>query len=148
MKLAGWRTSTSGPMLRVVSDSESYAEGAVCRPNFSGPGRRRRRNVAIAGAIAAPILLVTLIALDTPWWLRPLVAVPVGMAVISGLQVRRNTCVAHAAAGTFEDEAMRAHRVEAEVAAASRRVAATIVRDGVAAALIAGLLAAATAWIG
>jgi hypothetical protein len=71
----------------------------------------------------------------------------VGAAAVSGLQVRRNTCVAHAVAGTFEDEAMRARRVEAEAAAASRRVAATIVRDGVAVAILAALLSAATAWI-
>jgi hypothetical protein len=64
-----------------------------------------------------------------PWRLS--VGLPAAAAAISGLQVRRNTCVAHGATGSFEHEDFTTTKVEAAFAEASRRVAATIVRDGV-----------------
>jgi hypothetical protein len=121
--------------------------GASCRPNFSGAGRRRRRNVAIAAGVTSVGMFGAFVALGVPWPVRLLLAVPVGAAVVSELQVRRNTCVAHAAAGTFEHDDLSTEKVDAEFAAASRKVAATIWRDGITAAVAAGVLAAATAFI-
>ncbi|MFO0594090.1 MAG: hypothetical protein U0228_02265 [Myxococcaceae bacterium] len=119
--------------------SEAIAEGAACRANFSGPGRRRRRNVAIGAAVIGVALFAGLIATHAGAYVRLLVALPFMMAAISGLQVTRNTCVAHAAAGTFEHEDFSTTKVDAALAEASRKVAKTIYRDGV----LVGLLTAA-----
>jgi len=130
-----------------VNSTETFAEGASCRPNFSGPGRKRRRNIAIAGAVLTVLFLGTAIALDLSWPLRLLIAIPAGMAFVSGLQVTRNTCVAHAATGRFENDDFTTSKVEDEAfLAASREVAATIWRDGLAGTAAVALLAAATAW--
>ena len=129
-----------------MSEAE-IALGASCRPNFSGAGRRRRRNAAIAAAVIAALTLGAFIALDVSWPMRLLLGLPVGGAVISELQVRRNTCVAHAATGVFENDDMSTTKVDEDFAAASRKVAATIWRDGILAAVGAALLGAATAWI-
>jgi hypothetical protein len=120
------------------------AAGAACRANISGPGRRRRTRVAAVLGVLTFVLLVGMVLTGTraPW--RLLVGLPAAAAVMTGLQVRRNTCVAHAAAGTFEHEDFSVTKVEAEFAAASRKVAGTIARDavlvGVAVAVIAALL--------
>ncbi len=127
--------------------SEDLAMGASCRPNFSGAGRRRRRNVAIGAAITAVVMLVAFIALDVAWPIRLLLGVPVGGALISELQVRRNTCVAHAATGVFENEDLSTTKVDEEFAAASRKVATTIWRDGVLGAIAAALISAALAFV-
>lgn len=127
--------------------SDAYAEGAQCRPNFSGPGRRRRLRVAQVSAVLAVALLAALVAVDASWPLRLLVGLPAGGAFISGLQVRRNTCIAHAATGSFENEDFTTTKVEAAFAAESRRVAATIWRDGLLGAALVGVLAAATAFV-
>lgn len=125
----------------------AIAEGASCRPNFSAAGRRRRKNVAIGAAVFAVALLGALIAADTSWAVRLVVALPAMVAAISGLQVSRNTCVAHAATGSFEHEDFSLTKVDEVFAAASRRVAATIYRDGVLTGVVAGALAAATSFI-
>lgn len=131
-----------------MSTTDSFPEGASCRPNFGAAGRVRRRNVAIAGAVATLVFLVSAIALDLAWPLRLLVGLPAGAAIVSGLQVVRSTCVAHAATGRIEDESFRTSPVEdAAFLAASRRVAATIWRDGILGSLAVALAAAATAWI-
>ena len=122
-------------------------EGAMCRPNFSAAGRRRRTRIAIFGAVLALVTLAALIAVGAWWPLRLLVALPAGLALVSGLQVRRNTCVAHAATGTFENEDFSRKRVDEAFAAASRRVAATIMRDGMIGSAVVGLLSAATAFV-
>ena len=127
--------------------SEDVIVGASCRPNFSGAGRRRRRNVAIVLAIVAVVMLGAFVALDVAWPIRLLLGVPVGGAVISELQVRRNTCIAHAATGVFENEDMSTTKVEEEYAAASRKVAATIWRDGLIAAAAGAALSAAIAFV-
>lgn len=116
--------------------------GAACRPNISGPGRRRRTAVAVGLGVVALGLWVGLMVAGASWPWRLLVGLPAGVAVLSGLQVRRNTCVAHAAAGTFEHEDFSTTKVEAEFAAASRRVAATITRDGVLVGVAVAVLAA------
>jgi hypothetical protein len=127
--------------------SEDLVMGASCRPNFSGAGRRRRRNAAIAMSVVAVLMLVAFVALDVSWPVRLLLGVPVGGALISELQVRRNTCVAHAATGVIENEDFSTTKVEEEFAAASRKVAATIWRDGVIGAVAAAILSAATAFV-
>jgi hypothetical protein len=127
--------------------SETVDEGAMCRPNFSAAGRKRRTLVAqIAGALAV-VLLVSLVAVDAWWPLRLLVALPAGAAFVSGLQVRRNTCVAHAATGSFENEDMTLTKVDEAFAAASRRVASTIWRDSVLGMIVVAALSAATAFL-
>ena len=75
-----------------------------------------------------------------------LCCLPAGAALVSGLQVRRNTCVAHAATGVFENEDFSTTKVEEEFAAASRRVAATIWRDAILGMVVVALLSAATAF--
>jgi len=136
------------PQTRPVNTTETFAEGASCRPNFSGAGRRRRRNIAIAGVVLTVLFLGAAIALDLWAPLRLLAGVPAGLALVSGLQVRRNTCVAHAATGRFENEDLTTSEVEdAAFLAASRRVAATIWRDGIFGSMVVALAAAATAWV-
>ena len=119
-------------------------EGAACRPNFSAAGRKRRTQIAWAGIIFSFALLVALLVIDASWQLRLLVGLPAAMAAITGLQVRRNTCVAHAMAGTFENEDFSTTKVDAAFAAASKKVAATIYRDGLLTGAGVALLAAAT----
>jgi len=91
--------------------------------------------------------LIAVMALDAAWPWRLLVALPAGMAFVSGLQVRRNTCVAHAATGVFENEDMTTTKVDEEFAAASRRVASTIWRDSLIGMTLVAALAAATAFL-
>lgn len=122
----------------------AMAEGAVCKPNISFAGRKRRRRIAIAGAVVSVALLGAALWFGVRWELRLLIGLPAMMAAISGLQVSRNTCVAHAAAGTFEHEDFSTTKVEAALAEASRKVARTIYRDGaligVAAAIVSALI--------
>jgi len=127
--------------------TDAVLEGSACRPNFSGPGRRRRRNFAIALGAFGVVLLVGLVATHSAAWVRALVALPFMMAAISGLQVTRNTCVAHAAAGTFEHADFTTSKVDAAQAEASRKVAKTIYRDGVLVGLVTGLIAFASAFV-
>ena len=86
-------------------------------------------------------------ARGSTWYLRALVFVPAGLAAISLLQVRRNTCVARAAEGTFEHEDFSRTPAPDEDVAASRRVATGIRRDSLLIAVACGVLAAITAWI-
>jgi hypothetical protein len=128
--------------------SATPAPALACRPNFSGPGRQRRRTLSVVLTLFGAALLVALIALDAPAGARAMVGLPLGFAAMVGLQVTRNTCVAHAAAGTFEHDDFSTSRVEAEQAAASRRVARTIYRDAALSGLAASLLGYATALLG
>jgi hypothetical protein len=116
-------------------------DAAVCKPNFSGPGRVRRTRVGIAALVIAAGLAITAVALGWVWWARALVALPVGVGTASLLQVTRNTCVAHAAAGTFEHEDFSTTKQSDVDAAASRKVAKTITRDALFAALAMAALA-------
>jgi hypothetical protein len=124
------------------------AEGAVCKANFSGPGRVRRQRagwlfVGISAAVAA-----ALVTFHAAWYVRLVLFLPAAMAATSLLQVSRNTCVAHAAQGTFEHEDFTKTKQSDEDAAASRRVAATIYRDSVLIGAVAAAVAAASAFIG
>lgn len=121
--------------------------GAACRPNFTGAGRRRRRSLSAAMAVVTTALFVALVATDASAWVRFLVALPAIPAALIGLQVARNTCVMHAAAGTVEHDDFSTTKADAAFAAASRAVARTIYRDAIAIGLLVGAAAAASAWI-
>ncbi len=127
--------------------SDAIIDGAQCRPNFSAAGRRRRARVAQIGAVLAIATLVGLVWIDAAWPWRLLVGLPAGAAFVSGLQVRRNTCVAHAATGMFENEDLTTTKVDETFAAASRRVATTIWRDALLGMALVAALLAATAWL-
>ncbi|MFT3711595.1 MAG: hypothetical protein QM817_28495 [Archangium sp.] len=127
--------------------SEAIMEGAACRANFSGAGRRRRRTISLVLSVVSVALFVTFMVLGVAWEWRLLVALPAMSAAISGLQVTRNTCVAHAATGTFEHEDFSTTKVDAALAEASRKVAKTIYRDGVLTGAAVALLAAASSFV-
>ena len=95
----------------------------MCRPNFSAAGRARRLRVAQVGAVIAVGLLVALVVSGAGWPWRLLVGLPAGAALVSGLQVRRNTCVAHAATGVFENEDFTTTKVEDELRPLGRNLA-------------------------
>lgn len=127
--------------------SETFPEGATCRPNFSAAGRKRRRNVAIVGAVLAVGMMGAFVGFHVWWPLRLLVVLPAGAAFVSGLQVTRNTCVAHAATGMFEGEDMRLSKVDEVFAEASRKVAATIWRDSALGMAAVALVAALSSYV-
>lgn len=126
--------------------SEAIVEGAACRPNFSGAGRRRRLNVARVAFVLTAALFAAFIVIGAGWQLRLLLALPAMLGFTSYLQVTRNTCVAHAGAGTFEHEDFSTTKVDAALAEASRKVAKTIVRDGVLLGAAVTLLSVGTAF--
>jgi len=120
---------------------------AACRPNISGAGRRRRLRIGYIATLVSLGLLALFIARGSAWYLRALVFVPAGLAAVSLLQVRRNTCIARAAEGTFEHDDFSRTPAPADDVAASRRVAAGIRRDSLLIALASAMLAAITAWV-
>jgi hypothetical protein len=103
--------------------------------------------VATALTLVTVALFVALLAAHASAWVRLCVALPAACAAIVWLQLRRNTCIAHAAAGTTEHEDFSATKVDAALAEASRRVARTILRDGLLFGLLAGLLGLGSAWV-
>lgn len=127
--------------------SDAVIEGAVCQPNFSAAGRKRRRRVSLVAGVVAVVGLLAALWLHVPAGLRALVALPAAVSVLSGLQVRRNTCVAHAATGTFEHEDFTTSKVDAALAAASKRVAATIYRDALIVGALVALISVASSWV-
>lgn len=125
----------------------SAAVAQVCKANFSRAGRiRRQRFGAVASAIAVG-MLVAFVLVHASWFVRATVFVPAAMAAVGLLQVRRNTCVAHAAKGTFEHDDFSTTKQSEDDAAASRRVAAGIYRDAILIALAVAAVSAATAFI-
>jgi hypothetical protein len=127
--------------------SDHGATYAACRPNISGAGRRRRLRIGYIATVVSLGLLALFVARGSAWYLRALVFVPAGLAAVSLLQVRRNTCIARAAEGTFEHEDFSRTPAPADDVAASRRVAAGIRRDSLLIALASAILAAITAWV-
>ena len=123
------------------------SEAMSCRANFSAAGRRRRRAIALALGFVSVGVWVGLIVSEASAWTCFLVAVPAAATAVVGLQVRRHTCLAHAAAGTFEHDDLSATKVDDAFAEASRRVARTIYRDGFGIGVVAGVAAFASAWV-
>ena len=114
-------------------------EGAVCKPNISAAGRKRRKLVGWVAAALGVGLVALAIALHWHWWLRATAFFPAALAATGFLQASRNTCVAHAAKGTFEHEDFSTTKAPDDEVAASRKVARGIQRD----ALLIGLASAA-----
>jgi hypothetical protein len=120
---------------------------ALCRANISGAGRRRRTRIGYLAVMITLLLLGVFLATGASWYWRALIALPAGLAAVSFLQVRRNTCVARAAEGTFEHEDFSRTKAPDDEVAASRRVAAGIGRDSALIALASAVVAALTALV-
>jgi hypothetical protein len=127
--------------------SESVGDYAVCKPNISGPGRVRRLRAGWVLAVVSLVWAAALIALHTSSTWRLSLFFPTQAAATTFFQVTRNTCVAHALQGTFEHADFSKTKVDEADAAASRRVAFTIYRDGILIGLICAALAAASAFL-
>lgn len=123
------------------------ATATVCKANFSRAGRIRRQRVGIAAIVVTVGLAIVFAVLHTGWYVRALVFLPAAMAAVSLLQVTRNTCVAHAAKGNFENEDFSTTKQDEADAAASRRVAATIYRDALLIGIVVAAAAAGTAFL-
>jgi hypothetical protein len=119
----------------------------VCRPNISAAGRRRRLRVAQVAAVASVVGLGVMIATGASPAARATLVLPAFLAALSALQVRRNTCVKHAATGTFEADDFSTTSVSEADASASRRVASTIWRDAGLFTLLALTVSVASAWL-
>ena len=129
--------------------SDAVIDGAMCIPNITGAGRRRRRRFAVAMVVVGAVLFGALTLLHVGPWARALVGLPIAAAVASYLQVTRNTCVAHARSGMIEHEDFSTTAAPPDQSAASRRVASTILRDAaIAGALVATLSATSAFWLG
>lgn len=126
---------------------EATVEGVACKPNISASGRARRRQIGLVISVMGAALVVAFMAWQVAWYVRLLVFLPVASAAVTLLQVTRQTCVAHAAKGTFEHEDFSTTPQNADDAAASRKVAATIYRDALLIGLAAALASAATSWL-
>ena len=84
-------------------------------------------------------LVALAIALHWHWYLRATLFFPAALAATGFLQAARNTCVARAAEGTFENDDFTTTKAPDDEVAASREVSRTIKRD----ALLIGLASAA-----
>jgi hypothetical protein len=111
----------------------------VCKPNISAAGRRRRITFGWISAALGIGLAVLAVALHWHWYLRATLFFPAALAATGFLQVKRNTCVARAMEGTFENDDFSTTKAPDDEVAASRKVARTIQRD----ALLIGLASAA-----
>jgi len=100
-----------------------------CTPNISAAGVRRRTGAAWMAAIVSVAGFAALAATGAGPAVRALIGFPVLATAICVLQVRRNTCVKHAAMGTFEHNDFSTTRANDVAAQQSRRVALTIWRD-------------------
>lgn len=140
MRIGGGRST-------IRTMSEASLDGAMCVPNITGPGRKRRRQFALAMLIVGVGLLGVLTYLHFGPVVRALSALPFAAAAASYLQVTRNTCVAHARAGTIEHDDFTTTPAPADQSAASKRVANTILRDAGIVAVVVGLFAAASAYV-
>jgi hypothetical protein len=126
--------------------SGELTEGAVCAPNMSRTGRRRRKRVAGAAAVFALVMLGCAIAAGAAWHVRALVFFfPALAATISYLEAQSNVCVLRAAQGTYEHDDRSQTAMEASLLPAIRRVATTVGIKGLLFTSIATLLASLTA---
>ena len=119
----------------------------VCKPNISAAGRRRRMKFGWGGAVASVALLGAGVALHWPWYVRGVVFLPAALAATGFLQASRNTCVARAAEGMFENDDFSTTKAPEDEVAASRKVASTIKRDSLLIGLAAAALACASAFV-
>ena len=131
----------------IPDPSVPLVEGAACAPNIAAAGRRVRRRFGQAGVVAAVATTGAAMLLRWPWYARAAAAVPAALGALSLLQVRRHTCVKRAAEGTIEHQDFSTTPAPPDDAAASRRVARTIVRDAVLLGLAGGGVAVASALV-
>lgn len=75
---------------------DRYVPGAC---NIGPQEIRRRRAFAVAGIVAAVVMLAVLVAIDAPAWSRLLLLAPLTGGIFSWLQARRRFCAAYAFAG-------------------------------------------------
>jgi len=122
-------------------------DGAVCIPNISAAGRKRRTRVAVVALSIGVAGFVLTVATHQGPWVRALLGLPIAAAALTYLQVTRNTCVAHASAGTIEHDDFSTTPAPKEQNDVSRKVASTIFRDGAIAGVVAAALFWASAWV-
>ena len=122
-------------------------EGVVCKPNISAAGRKRRIVFGWISVAVALGLAALAVALHWHWYLRATLFFPAAMAATGFLQAKRNTCVAHAAKGTFEHEDFTTTKAPDDEVAASRKVASTIKRDALLIGLASAAFGAATSFL-
>lgn len=121
-------------------------DAATCTPNINARGRKLRTRMAwIATAVAATLLAFFTVR-GAGLGLRLIDVLPAMVAAAGFLQVRRNTCVAHAATGMREGNA-GLEKADPNDAAASRRVALTIHRDIVLVGVAMALVDVASTWV-
>ena len=133
--------------MRLMSIETPAPTGAMCVPNISAAGRRRRTRFAIGMGVVAAVWLLVSIAMHASPSMRAIAGLFVAAAVATYLQVTRNTCVAHARAGTIEHDDFSTTPAPSDENEASKKVANTILRDGALAGIFAGLLFWSTAWV-
>jgi hypothetical protein len=126
----------------------SLDSGAVCVPNITAAGRRRRQRFAIVTALIGVAGFGAALATDQGPLLRAVaLGLPTAAGLASYLQVRRSTCVAHAYGGRVEHEDFSTTAAPPDQNAASRRVAGTILRDAALVGVLSGLAAAASSYL-
>jgi hypothetical protein len=114
----------------------------ACAPNYSSSGRRRRTQLAWFWTVVAVVGLTVIYITQPAQHLRALIFIPASGAAVAWLQVRRNTCVSRARHGLFERDDYSTVPQSPADANASRKVAATVVRDGILIGVAAALAAA------
>lgn len=119
-------------------------DGAVCQPNISLLGRRRRQRIGGGMAVAAVAALGATVAMGAGPVVRGSTALLAMIAAVSVLQAQRVTCVARAREGTFEDDQLMMTPMADDDVARSRTVASGIIRDGVFVGVAWAILAAGT----
>jgi hypothetical protein len=92
-------------------------------------------------------LLILLVALRAPWYGRLSLFFPASMSAVGFLQVRRNTCIARAAEGTFEHDDFSTTKAPDDNVAASRAVATGIRRDMILIGIVGAAIGVASAAI-
>jgi hypothetical protein len=127
------------PIVPVAGDG--YVAGAC---NIGKTEIRRRRTAAVAGLVASVAVLVAMIALGLPAWVRLFLIVPFWGTAIAWLQARRRFCVAFAMAGVsnFGDDASSVRTVaDPAQRDLDRRAIVRLVRDGFLIAVVPTILA-------
>ncbi len=127
--------------------SSSASAGAMCVPNISAAGRKRRTRFSIVMGVVATVWLLVSVAMHASPQMRAVAGLFVAASVATYLQVTRNTCVAHARAGTIEHDDFSTTAAPTDQNEASKKVANTILRDGALAGIFAALIFWSTAWV-
>ena len=104
-------------------------DGALCPPNISEAGVRRRMRFGAISTALTVLLGGSVIVARARWLWSAAVFVPAFVAAIGFLQAARRTCVARAAEGTFEHEDFSRTPAAEDDATRSRELATKITRD-------------------